>query len=78
MERYTGSAIGVGEHKGAPLYISDLPGHDGLVKSATNPKSDWGWNNHRDSAIVLTPYWQRRFIAYSRNGLGYKGRLHVA
>lgn len=71
--------IGIGTDRGinagAPIYVSDLPGHDGLVISATNPKSDWGWSTRREKAIALTDYWQKRFAKYSREGFGFNGRL---
>jgi hypothetical protein len=74
--------IGVGTdrgiRKGAPIYVSDLPGHDGLQKSATYPNSDWGWSTDRKKAILLTPYWQRRFAKYSGDGFGFDGRLQVS
>jgi hypothetical protein len=68
--------IGVGTDRpiGRPIYVTDLPGHDGLKKSATNPKSDWGWGK-RENAIALTPYWQRRFQAYCNRGCGFRGKL---
>lgn len=34
-------------------YVSELPGHGG---------KDWGWGD-RESAIALSPYWQRRLTA---------------
>ena len=71
--------IGIGTNRGiragAPLYVSDLPGHDGLQRSAANPNSDWGWSLNRAAAIALSPYWQRRFTKYSREGYGFNGRL---
>jgi hypothetical protein len=71
--------IGTGTDRGLcarrPLYVSDLPGHDGLTPSNRNPSSDWGWTSDISRAIILTSYWQRRFIAYSRHGYGFNGRL---
>lgn len=52
-----------------PIYISDLPGHRGLVriKEGQERKSDWGWTKNIEQAIPLSPYWQRRFIKYLRD-----------
>ena len=47
-------------------YVSDLPGHAGTVRIKAGPErnSDWGWTDKRKKAIILSPYWQRRFVAY--------------
>lgn len=49
-------------------WVSDLPGHNGAVKIQVGDgrKSDWGWTDDKAKAIPLTPYWQRRFMAYGR------------
>lgn len=39
------------------FYVASLPGQDGV---------DWGYDTKRSRAIVLTPYWQRRFAAHCR------------
>lgn len=50
-------------------YVSDLPGHDGTVKSKSCPRSDWGWTTDPDKAILLSPYWQKRFAAFCKRDM---------
>lgn len=49
-------------------YVSDLPGHIGTARALTaaGRKADWGFSPKREQAIDLSPYWQRRFLAYYR------------
>lgn len=45
---------------GARKYIGSpngLPGREGV---------DWGWTDNASEAMILTPYWQRRFKADQR------------
>jgi len=65
-------------HTRTPMYISDLPGHVGLVrvKAGSGITADWGWSNSIHAAIALSPYWQRRFVKYAReSSTGRGGRL---
>jgi hypothetical protein len=65
--------IGIGTREGSPIYVSDLPGHDGLTPSSKS--TDWGWSPDVDKAIELSPYWHHMFEEYSRAGYGFHGRL---
>lgn len=38
-------------------WVAQVQGEDGV---------DWGWTNDAAQAQLLTPYWQRRFMAYGR------------
>lgn len=49
-------------------YVADLPGCNGIVriKVGDGRRSDWGWTTDPAKAIQLTPYWQKRFLAFCR------------
>ena len=58
-------------------YVSDLPGHVGTVraKQGSERNSDWGWTTKETQAILLSPYWQRRFTAFLNRDANRTGGL---
>jgi hypothetical protein len=58
-------------------YVADLPGHNGdkPIKSGNGKRSDWGWTTDRKQALSLSPYWQRRFMAFVKRDHNRTGGL---
>lgn len=51
------SLCGYSPRAGQFLYVSGVPGNDGV---------DWEWTKDRRKAVSLTPHWQHRFAADAR------------
>lgn len=52
---------------GRTWFVSDLPGCAGTRKlTGAEAGSDFGFTTDRAKALALSPYWQRRFIAYCK------------